>query len=476
MKKLLVFILPAMLMTACVDSLDDYNIDEKKASSVPAVTLFSSAQKEFTDAIVTPNVNENNFRLYMQQWTTTTYLDEPRYNMTARLIPLNLWSSIYKDVLSDLNEAKKIISEDAILTPAVKTNQLAQVEIMEVMAWSVLVNTFGNVPYSEALDADNSLPKYDDAKTIYDDLLTRLSGALSNIDASAGGFGDGDLFYSGNVAQWKKLGNSLMLKLALVIADSDEAKAKSLVAAAAPNVFTSNADNAAFPYISSPPNYNPVSANLNSLFTSRQDFIPTSVLIDYMNELSDPRRAEFFTTVNGEYKGGEYGFTNTYSAFSHISDKIIDPTLEGIVMDYAEVEFMLAEAVERGFITGDAAMHYEKGVTASITYWGGSAEDASAYLAQPGVAYETAGANYKEKIGMQIWLAYFNRGWDSWLTWRRLDYPQIKAPVVTGLDLKLPVRLIYPHNEPNLNGDNYAVAAQAMGGDLATNKLWWDKF
>ncbi|WP_025763869.1 SusD/RagB family nutrient-binding outer membrane lipoprotein [Dyadobacter tibetensis] len=475
MKKILILLFPVMLLTACVDSLDDYNVDEKKASTVPAVTLFSNALKNYTDALTTPNVNNNNFRLYMQQWTTTTYLDEPRYNMTARTIPLNIWSSLYKDVLSDLNASKTIINANVILTPKVKANQLAQVEIMEVMAWSVLVNTFGNVPYSEALNPENSLPKYDDAKTIYDDLLNRLAAAIGKIDTSAGGFGEGDLFYGGNMTKWSMFGNSLMLKMAMVIADSDAAKAKSLIAAAAPKAFTSNSDNAAFPYIASPPNNNPVSTNLNKLFTSRQDFIPTSVIIDNMNSLNDPRRSAFFTMINGEYKGGNYGFTNTYSAFSHISDNIIDPTQEGLVLDYSEVSFLRAEAIERGFITGDAAAEYAKGVTASINYWGKSDEMAASYLAQPGVAYATAGTNYKEKIGKQLWLALYNRGWDSWLNWRRLDYPQIKAPVVTGLDLKLPVRMIYPHTEPSLNGDNFTDAATAIGGDLATTKLWWDK-
>ncbi|MCF2444642.1 SusD/RagB family nutrient-binding outer membrane lipoprotein [Dyadobacter sp. CY345] len=479
MKKLIILFLPILLLTACVDSLEEYNVDEKRASAVPAVTLFTNSLKGLADVLTTPSVNTNNFRLYVQQWSTTTYLDEPRYNLTARTIPQSMWQFIYRDALADLEESKRIVNENTDLAAAVKSNQLAQIEIMEVYAWSILVNTFGDVPYSEALDASNPLPKYDDAKTIYDDLLARLDAALPTISTAATGFTAGDLLYKGNMAAWVKFGNSLKLKMAMTIADSDAAKAKTLVAAAAPNVFTSNADKAAFPYIASPPNYNPIAQNLNILYSTRQDYVGAATFITPMNQLNDPRRSSFFTTVNGNFVGGNYGFLNTYANFSKVGTKIIEPTLEGLFMDYSEVEFFLAEAVERQFITtGTAAEHYEKAITASITYWGGTAAEAAAYIAQPGVAYATAPGDYKTKIGTQKWFALYNRGYEAWVEWRRLDAPKLSPP--TGgnapAGLAIPVRIIYPINEQTLNPESREAAATAIGGDLASTKLWWDKF
>ncbi|TLU99227.1 SusD/RagB family nutrient-binding outer membrane lipoprotein [Dyadobacter luticola] len=477
MKKLILFFLPVVLLASCVDSLDEYNINEKKATTVPPVTLFSNALKNLTDLVTTPSVNTNNYRLYVQHWSTTTYLDEPRYNLTARTIPQALWQGMYRDVISDLNESRRLINADALTAAAVKNNELAQIEIMEVYSWSILLNTFGNIPYSEALDPSNPLPKYDDAKTVYYAILDRLDKALTQITPTAAGFSSGDLIYKGDMAKWVKFGNSLKLKLAMVIADSDAAKAKTMVAAAAPNVMTSNSDKAAFPYIATPPNYNPVAQNLNILYSTRQDYVGASTLINPLNALNDPRRAAFFTTIDGKYVGGNYGFLNTYANFSHVGTKIIEPTLEGLLMDYSEVAFLLAEAVERGFITtGTAAGYYNEAVTASIVYWGGTAADATTYLAQPKVAYATAATTWQEKIGFQKWIALYNRGWEAWVEWRRLDYPKLSPP--TGgnapAGLAIPVRIIYPINEQTLNPTNREAAGTAIGGDLATTKLWWD--
>lgn len=471
-------VLPIVLLTACVDSLDDYNIDQKKASAIPPRTLFSNALKNLTDALTTPNVNNNNYRMFVQHWTTTTYLDEPRYSMTSRTYSLALWNAIYRDVLADLKEAKRLIDLDATLDPVVKNNQLGLIGILEVYSWDVLVKTFGSVPYSKALDSENLLPDYDDADVIYGDLLTRLDAALGLL-ATGSSFGTADLIYNGSVDKWRRFGNSLKMKMGLTIADQNNGKAKTTVeAAAAAGVLGSNDDRARFPYAAATPNNNPVSANTNPIFTSREDFVVASTIVDVMNTLNDPRRPFYFTTIGSAYVGGVYGFPNTYANFSKPSAKITDPTFEGLLMDYAEVEFMLAEAVERGYtVTGTAQSHYNAAVTASITYWGGTAADATAYLAQTGVDYANAasGATYKEKIGKQKWIALNNRGWEAWVEWRRLDFPALTPPLAT---LKIPVRMIYPPTEGTSNTAPYesAVAKLPGGVDSPDVKLFWDKF
>lgn len=470
-------LLPIVLLTACVDSLDDYNVDQKKASSIPPRTLFTNALKGLTDILTTPNVNSNNYRMFVQQWATTTYLDEPRYSMTSRLYSQNLWNAVYRDVLSDLKEARRLIDLDATLDPAVKNNQLGLIGIMEVYSWDVLVKTFGSVPYSKALDPENLLPEYEDAQTIYTDLIARLDTSLGLLTTGSS-LGTADLIYGGDVAKWKKFGNSLKLKMALTIADVDNSKAKTMAeAAATAGVLSANTENARFPYIAASPNNNPISANTNPIFTSREDFVVANTIVDAMNTLNDPRRPFYFTTVGGVYVGGQYGYPNTFANFSKPSAKITDPTFEALLMDYSEVEFNLAEAVERGYAVGGTAQaHYNAAVTASVTYWGGTAGDATTYLAQPGVDYTNAasGATYKEKIGKQKWIALNNRGWEAWTEWRRLDAPALTPPLAT---LKIPVRMIYPPSEGTVNTAPYEAAVAKLGGtDSPDVKLFWDKF
>lgn len=263
----------------------------------------------------------------------------------------------------------------------------------------------------------------------------------------------------------------------MVLADVDNSKTKVLVEQAAPNVFTSNADNARFPYLASPPNYNQIAANLNPDFSTRQDYVIAGALVDAMNARNDPRRPFYFTTVNGQYIGGNYGFANAYADFSHVSDKIMAPDFEALLLDYSEVEFLLAEAIERGYaVGGTAEEHYNAAITASILYWGGTSGEATTYLSQPGVAYSTAGGTYKEKIGIQKWIALNNRGIDAWIEWRKFDYPVLLPPSggSVPVGLQIPVRLIYPINEQTLNGENRNAASTSIGGDVATTKLWWD--
>ena len=151
----------------------------------------------------------------------------------------------------------------------------------------------------------------------------------------------------------------------------------------------------------------------------------------------------------------------------------LEPDFQSVIMDYEEVEFYLAEAVERGMsVSGTAEEHYNNAVTASILYWGGTQQQANTYLAQPDVNYATAAGDWKQKIGTQSWIGFYPRGFDAWVQWRRLDYPQLQKPASAITDI--PLRYTYPSNEQNLNSANYQEASSAIGGDAVTTKLFWD--
>lgn len=472
-KILSLLIITVLAFVSCKKNIEDLNTDTKRAETVPSHTLFSSAQRNLVDIMASANINNNIFRIITQQWTEVTYVDESNYDLGTRSIPDNFWRALYKNILVNFKAARNLIPTD-VTDAAQRKNELAMLDIMEVYSYSVLVNTFGNVPYTEALNPDNLFPKYDDAKTIFYDLLARLDADIANLDASAPSFGNADLIYGGDVDHWKKFANALKMRMGIALADVDAAKAKSVVESAiASGGLESNADNAVFNYQPTTPNTNPVYVDL--VQGGRNDLVPANTVIDLMNNLNDPRRPLFFTTIGGVYKGGVPGIGNSYATLSHVSDEIKLPDAPFSLIDYAEQEFTLAEAAERNMTVGSTALtHYNNAVTASILDWGGTGTQATTYLANPAVNYLAAPGNYKQKIGTQKYIALFNRGFDAWVEQRRLDYPALTAPA-TAVSA-FPVRFTYPVNEQNLNAANYSAAAALMGGDAVDKKLFWDLF
>ncbi|GAC1385007.1 MAG: SusD/RagB family nutrient-binding outer membrane lipoprotein [Ginsengibacter sp.] len=459
------------MLSSCKKDISGINVDTKHPAVVPSATPFSYAEKNLVGVIASTSVNLNIFKLISQQWTEVTYIDESNYDLGGRSISEGWWRQLYKYTLINLEASRKAIPND-VIDAKQRKNEIAMLDIIEDYTWYVLVNTYGNIPYKEALDPNNIFPKYDDAKTIYYDLLTRLDNDINALDVSAPSFGTADLLYAGDVPSWKKFANSLKLRMGILLADADPVKAKSTIEAAAPNAFTSNADNASFRYNPHTPNTNPVW--VDAIQSGRNDFVPAVTIVDLMNTLSDPRRPMYFTPLAGSYVGGIVGKGNAWSTVSHPSWLVTKPDAPYLVMGYSEVEFILAEAVERGYnVGGTASSHYNNAITASLAYWGVSSTDAAAYLAQPSVAYLTASGNYKAKIGTQKFLSFYMDGFDAWTELKRLGYPAEVAPpdAVSGY----PLRFTYPVSEQNLNSSNYTTAAAAMGGDKVENKLFWMK-
>jgi hypothetical protein len=481
MRKIILVIFFTGFFLSCNDRLEELNKPTKTAVEVPAETLFTNGLNEMYYEMNNSDVNYNVFRLYAQYWAQTTYPDESQYNMVGRRNPDNFWRKGYRDALQDLAEAKKVTEQtwEALgLTAAERDNRYGIIDICMVYTYAVLVDAFGAVPYSEALNLDILQPKYDDGSAVYNDLIVKLNAAINLIDGAADGFSSRqDPVYQGDAAKWKKFGNSLKLKMAITIADADAGKAGTMVTEAiASGLFTSNDDNASITYLNAFPNTNPIHEDL--VQSGRADYVVANTLIDKLNELADPRIAVFAEPLADgvTYEGGIYGTNNTYLQKSHIGDLFHDPELEGLALDYSEVEFLLAEAIERGFtVAGTSAEHYDAAITASMEYWGIDAVDIAIYLANPDVAYATAAGTWKQKIGTQQWIAFYNRGFEGWSTWRRLDFTGFNVPPLLTYE-DIPNRFIFPIEEATLNGTNLQAAIQMIGGsDDVQTKVFWDK-
>lgn len=531
MRNIILILLFVGVAFSCSDEkYDELNTDTKNPADVPGVTLFTNGMREMFDMMVNTNVNENVFRLYAQYWAQTTYPDESAYNQVTREIPDNVWSNAYRDALKDMTEGRGKIAAnpDPLETEGHHANKLAIIDINIAYTYSVLLELFGNIPFDDALNPDNVTPAYDDGKATYDKVIAMLDASISTLDADEGGIASGqDLVFGGDVESWKRFANSLKLRMAMNYADTDPAKAQTMVTQAlASGVITSMDENTAIGYLETSPNTNPLYEDL--VQSGRKDFIVANTLVDVLNDLGDPRMFKYATDpigfpyytnasgakidsivtdgagrfiiyedVNGDdsvtwnatpftvfaadsvrnpaiFEGGVYGTANGYAGKSHIGGMMFEPALPGTILSCSEVYFLLAEAAERG-ITGldmTAAEYYNMGITASFNEWGVSG--AADYLANPDVAYATAEGNWKQKIGTQAWLALYNRGYEGWTTWRRLDFTGFNPPP-DMVYADIPTRLLYPAREANLNGANYDAAGSAIGGNLKTTKLWWDK-
>lgn len=457
---------------ASCDDISDLNVDPNSPTSVPASNLLTQAEFSMFDLLAGRVYNAEWSMLMVQQWAQTEYAEDSRYVVDANSFN-GTWTALYAGVLNELNVARDRISNDENLVPKIKQNQLAVIEVLSIMAWQNIADAWGDVPYSQALNSvDFPNPSYDSQEFIYNDLLQRLKSSIESMDDSAPGFVSGDALLNGNMSSWKKLASSLLMRMALRISDVDDGKAKEYAQAAnSIGMLASNADNVIFTFDAGMPDLS-FPLYRDETLNNRDDFAVSDVLLDNLVSNNDPRLTAFADTIiGGTYRGMPYGLTDAEAfglknSTSRPAKAVRAAGASYVVIDFAEVSFMRAEAIQRGYISGDAASEYDAGIRSSMEFWGVSngVED---YISANG--YD--GSNWKESIGTQKWLAFYMNGPQAWAEWRRLDFPKLDVPAAAS-NPAIPVRLPYPISEDQNNGINLDAVTSDIN-DL-NGKLWWD--
>ncbi len=378
---------------------------------------------------------------------------------------------------------------------------LGMARIWRVVIFHRLTDMYGDIPYSEAgkgfLESID-FPKYDSQESIYMDMLNELEQAVGQI--GDGGFGSADFIYGGDAAQWKKFGNSLMLRLAMRLSEADPSTAQAWVSkAVAGGVMDSNGDDAFIQHTNGPEgiNRNGIGEVLDAS-NGFGDSCPrlSATMVDLLKETDDPRLQIFGLPAanTGEYAGMPNGLDETLiqdnptgtsvDDFSRINPAIVLVESPMMFMTYAETEFLLAEAAVRGWGASDAAGHYAAGVTAAMNMW--AHYDASLALDAGAVADYVAAnpldeANALEDIGEQYWLATFLNEYEAFSNWRRTGFPNLTPVNYPGnvTNGQIPVRLATSPGEGSLN-PNFQEAAtrQGLGTDFSSHMsvpVWWDK-
>lgn len=437
----------------------------------------------------------------------------------------------YNDQLKNIAEVLRQTGPGGFAEGQMK-NTVQAARIIKAWSFQRLTDFYGPIPYFEANKGLEGIvfPKYDNQSVIYADLLKELEEAAAGLSAANDdpNFGKSDMIYQGNIDKWKRFANSLMLRLAMRMSNVDLPTANSYVAkAVAGGVFTGNGDNVWIPMANGPSewtNQNGISRAFypgdgGNQATLSQTLINFLKGADPASTGDDDPRLMIYTAGIGDWTASEWkpkktnplaqlGFPNGFSqaavasargwkanflidtTFSRINPFMLDDSDPYMIMNYAEVEFLLAEAAERGIggVT-DAATHYNNGVKAAMQMLTPYFTNNSAAVAGTGAvtdaqvtayltAYPYGGGGVKgtesklEQIGWQMWASKYFNWWEAWNDWRRTGYPTLvefsdnPANVTNG---KIPVRLPYPSTEvatnPNFN--------QQAKNNYVT-PVWWD--
>lgn len=469
------FFLLLVIGAAC-DNFEEMNQDPNKPIDVPTSALLTQAQ-----ANLVYNLNGEIAQLgaqYVQYFAQLDYTEKSNYADDG----ISSFNGIYTGGLTDLTEIIRLNESEKTRATVLKSgdneNQIAVAKILMAWAYQNITDVWGDIPYSEAIKDEILRPEYDTQEAIYDGLIGDLNSAQSMIKTSPSIALQGDLIFDGDIEMWDAFAESLKIRIALRLTEVNDTKAKSLIAGVDfVKAFSTATDYAHFNHLATEDEANPLYID-NVVNIGADYFACANTFIDVLNEWDDPRVVAFANAAenSGLYVGQPYGISGQGSDVdvSLPGDKYAAQTAPSILMTAAEILFAKAEAIQRGYISGDAASAYNEAIRVSFLYNGIDEDELAAYLAQDGVKYNAA--NWKELIGTQKWICLFAQGIQGWAEWRRLDYP-VLSPGPAAVISSIPCRRAYTSTEYATNGENVAeaVARLASGKDLFTEKMWWDK-
>ncbi len=517
--KLLVYItvlLTGVFTFSACDSVDfgDVNEDDDAPKDANTQALLAGAMNAFfTLQDATPT-------LYVQYQGQSVYTSQQRYSSA----PQN-WQPYYVGILSNLKKVKEINSadeiSDATLTYGAPVNQIGVSELMSVMIWKRVTNSWGPVPYNNALKkGENLTPAYTDQKTIYEDLIKRAKNARDMLDPSKLG-PTGDVVYGGDVTMWKKFANSLIMQLSLQLSGTSMSSTAQQEFQAALNNSAGVIDelNEEFWYQhkNQPGMENPFSQYRGADYYLAEPFTaalkgetPQDSAIVHSNTNYDARLNVLANDPS--LSGVPYGTANGGVEGADMSGSTSDPGAPLAYMTAAYTYLNRAEAAQRGwtnevaedmlregimmsYATFDA--HYDPGnPNPGVDFGNGRLQSDGSQFANQRLAQATNPSNdisLMQVIFEEKWVAVYPNGFKAWSEWRRSDnvasrsmqnsqgvtikgYPGLfPAPDATN-NGEIPRRYIYPDIESGVNSENYEAALKKLHPqeDNNTSRFWWD--
>ncbi|MCC8407565.1 SusD/RagB family nutrient-binding outer membrane lipoprotein [Mucilaginibacter sp. UR6-1] len=464
----------SLFSASCTRNFQEINTDPNSSSFAlpqsllaPAITDVVSANMSRSQRItnelmqITVNMGDTDGKIFRYEVRAA----EADYLWNAWYLQLTNFKDIYtggKDNLSNTYMAISLICQSWV--------------------YSMLTDTYGDVPYFQSNRAKEGLflPKFDTQQAIYADIFARLEEANELLKTGTNVVSTSDPIFGGNATYWRKFGNSLYLRLLMRVSNKDQAaidKIKDMVDVNATNypIMTSNAESAILKWSGTAPYVSPFST-----WRPADWYTPklASFFVDNLNEWSDPRIGKWATVFEGEYAGIPSGYPvgQVPVAKSTLPTALQKEPLLGNVLNYAEVQFILAEAAAKGWITSKPAQqYYQEGITGAITMWGYTVP--ANYMNYSLIKWDDSYTldQKMELIHKQKYYALFFTDMQSWFEYRRTGHPVL--PKGSGLDNGgvMPARLNYPVYVQAANSENYRAAVAAQGQDVISTQVWWQK-
>jgi hypothetical protein len=520
MKRKILYYLAANLMvlmlfsSGCTKDFEEINTNPNSpgiAQSSPSM-LLTGAIESMTDRVHEIFFGHEMGSCWVQHMAKVQYPDEDRYIPRMGVINTT-WNSFYASsgydvqTMLDIAEATENDSYKAVAL------------ILKSYLTSVLTDEWGDIPYTEAWMGSNAetpilSPVYDTQESVYAAILDNLKTANELLSADGPAI-KGDILLGNDLMTWKKFANSLRLRLLMRRSDRvDPTTDMTAIFGDATTypILESNDDNIALMYLGSNPNNNPINENRKT----RDDHRVSNTIIDYLytNAPSPDYRVSVYAELTAnttDYVGLPNGMLsadalnylgNGQAETSKIGSYFSAAGAPGMLMSYAEVLFLKAEAAKRGFIPGGdatAEQAYHDGIRASwdqynadgsftarleavwrstFEGWGMTTENIYDYAWEDFVAwggtYDYVPATGLQQIYTQKWIAMFDQGIQAAFEWRRTNVP-VLTPAVAGMNGgKIPVRAYYPSDEAGRNPTNLSAAVARQGADDMNTRVWWD--
>lgn len=486
----LVWALSGLLLFGC-GKLEDLNVNPNQPEAVTPDILLPGVIRDISNTLVGHAFFISNCASQHSAKSLRNEVDIYNWN-SAQIIGVEpLWQGLYgalRDV-RNIEIAARESGDDRLLGVALT---------LKAFAFSVLTDTYGDVPFRDALSGSDGVfyPAYDAQESIYtgaDGLFDLLDEAHALFTNAGAGAVNGDILFGGDSDVWHRFANALHLRLLMHAEGQIDVSAAFAEVASRP-LMEGTAHNAELVYLGSFPNEYPLipfkTGDFESVRLGEQ-------LFQHLSNTSDPRLMAFARPteatigsdaevyegwVNGGKGCDDSGSRLGYAYYDYPGHPVAADKATGVWMTFAEQSFLLAEGALNGWIAGDAEAHYNAGIAASMADHGANPEDTGLtsvedFLIQPDVAWDGTLLRLME----QKWVALYFHGMEPYFEVRRwyhhaggdwAQLPFLTPPCNNTNGDELPMRFVYPGEEQSLNGTNNAAAVALLGTNDFNARMW----